>query len=364
LTEKQDPPVILSEWYTSDNANGKPNYAYIVFSKPINVMAWFNGGKVKFESGTEVSVTSTNINDLFFRMGNDTLRIDLTKAYPESQKKVRTAATMSFRLTYGEGAKDMWDDAGINGSANDRAAPVLAEAVTLKVGADNAKDTLVVIYSEPINEASMGVEVPVEIILSNGNKCRYITLSNPRGATDGNYYRVTYLVESDLAERCERYPAEGDSVRIVVHDEDSKKITDGFSNRQDSLDNLRQPLKVPQKLKWELTFKKNPFESGGDKNLGVVLSPGAKGIKLKKIDARILVFDNLGALAVDTLVSVKDSSKVNWNWDGTNNKGRMVGSGIYLFKASCTAEPEGKADGLEGRSFSARGTIGVVRGKK
>jgi hypothetical protein len=85
----------------------------------------------------------------------------------------------------------------------------------------------------------------------------------------------------------------------------------------------------------------------------------------------VTIYDNLGSLVlVDTLnVDVGTGSGIDefvWNWKGHNKKGRLVGTGTYLFRAVCDAvildENDKPVPGATER-YSLQRPLGVVRGK-
>jgi hypothetical protein len=83
----------------------------------------------------------------------------------------------------------------------------------------------------------------------------------------------------------------------------------------------------------------------------------------------VTIYDNLGSLVlVDTLnVDVGTGSGIDefvWNWKGHNKKGRLVGTGTYLFRAVCDAEIMGEGDKIvDTQRYSLQRPLGVVRGK-
>jgi hypothetical protein len=364
------PAPSMTAYYTASSVTGKPDYAYIVFSKLDTTWSWFKGGSIKFESGAAFTLDADafGAGGAVTRRGADTLRIDLAKAYRESQNKIRTVGPMEFKLKWGEDKP--WDQDEQPGTAQDRAAPVIAEAVTLKVGARKEdgsleKDTLVVVYSERPGESAMGLPEPISIYMKGATglleRCNPVTLGPGRGAEgSGDYYRVTYVADEKIDGLCGgRYPAEGDWARINV----DAGFADVPGNAQKDSLNLLQPFVTKPSMAWDTKLIRNPFRGGGQDSLVVRLMSNATGVQLEsmKLEARILVFDNLGVLAVDTLIKVEGKDEVSWTWNGTNRNGRMVGSGMYLMKAVCDTKTGGKEDPPR---YSVSKPIGLFRGKK
>jgi len=371
-------PSVRSAWYTSNSATGQVDYAYVVFDKTVDLESWFSDGKVTF--GKDVSQVATVGLDKLFSASKDTLKIDLSVAYNSGRVDgkgkpiIRTSGDMPFTLDYATSKKAEWEGVTSTGQQNatDWAKPVLADTVFLVIGdvtADGSTvDTLKVTYSERPSDAALRIDRPVSIIFGNGGKCEpALEYLSGAGASGGSgFYNVTYKIVGNLADQCDLYPKTGDMVRIDA----AVGFEDGMSpqNVQDVPDNLKQPLKVIRELKWTVKVKNNPFGRGmpGRDAMAVTISPNVPpGVEANevKLDAVILVFDNLGALVVNTTLTDKEKEIV-WNWDGTNQKGRMVGTGTYLFKALCKGRIAG-AGGTEPITAPPpfTKTIGVVRGK-
>jgi len=366
LTMQEVAPSVVDAWYTANSATGKVDVAYVVFDKPINVETWFAGGKVKFDK--DETTLSAAVLPTILSASKDTLKIELAVAFKSSQSAIRTSSPMTFTLSFA-GSKG-WGASSV--IARDKAAPVLANSVILKIGSlkdDGAAnpDTFVVVYSESPHEESLKLTNPITIYSPSGNeKCKpelkLMGAVVPVGGT--LFYRATYVVDGDLEKQCpgNTFPEVGDSVNINA----SAGLQDNVTppNVQSGF-NLKQVLKIERgPLQWTVTIKNNPFrnDGGSSKIANVKLDPAAKGAADVKIKAQIMIFDNVGALVLfDTLMTHKT---VDWPWNGTNMKGRKVGTGTYLFKAVCEAEILNDAGVVEDKQrFAVSRSLGVVRGK-
>jgi len=353
-------PSVVDAWYTANSATGRVDYAYVVFDKAINLGAWFEGGKVKFDKD-ETSLTAAVLPTVF-TVSKDTLKIDLSVAYKSSQSSIRTSSPMSFTLSFDPGKE--WGTIYVN--ARDKAAPVLADAVTLKIGSlkeDGTAnpDTFVVVYSENPNDESLKLINPITIYTRGGECKPELKLFGPVVPVGGSlYYRATYLIEGDLGLQCVSFPETGDSVNITANAGFGDNMTP--SNVQNGY-NLKQPLKMERgPIKWSVTVKNNPFrnDAGSSRIVSVKLDPGAKGAARVDIKTRIMIFDKRGVLIVDTLVATQQV--VDWPWNGTNKNGRRVGTGTYLFKAVCEARILNDGGVMEDiQRFAVTRSIGVVR---
>ncbi len=368
-------PSVKEAWYTSNSVTGIPDYAYVKFDKKVELDDWFKDGSVNFGKQDVVNVATAGLSSLFPASGDSlTLKIDLAVAFKSSQTAIRTSEDMSFTLGYASSKKTDWDgttSAGVQ--AEDRAKPVLADTVFLYIGDikddGTTTDTLRVTYSErPSNEA-LALKTPVTI-LTKGASCQPVmTLFGQVVPVGGGsrFYKATYLIEGDLAAQCPDFPETGNMARIDAGA--------GFgddrptSNIQDAPDNKTQPLKVLRELKWSVKVKNNPFKSdaSGASKVKVEISPNAPpGVNKVNIDATIMVFDNLGGLVrIDSLKNAASESKLEWPWDGTNQKGRLVGTGTYLFKALCRVQivnEGGDTETMPSPPAVVR-SLGVIRGK-
>ena len=378
LRLQEQTPEIKEAWYTANSATGKPNYAFVLFNKEIDDLSgWFTGGSVKIENAPAVTAADAAALSSLFSVaeGGKTLRIDLAAAAPSIAVSgpIRTAGDMKFSISF---AKGVWKDENgnddpnltvtLSGAAKDRAAPVLAKAAILKTGSMRAdrkegedefcNDTLTVYYSE-----QLGARLPnnpLELRLSG-------SLSDPPpelrllGAItpEGNLYRARYEIIGKLNTK----PTSGDSVHIYYKAEVGDNMDS--ANVQTDPDNKWQPLVVDRTMNWTVKVKKNPVVSGnGSDPMTVELWANVRGETNMSVKAQIRVFDNTGALVVDTAIATKpgepDNDQINWTWYGQNKKGRLVGSGAYLFRALCESDVAGQK-----KQFKVEKMLGVVRGK-
>jgi len=371
LSEKN--PEVLNAWYEGDDATGKPVFAFVEFDKPIDLDVWFaggnggNGGSVKFaDDGDTKQVNAANLGDFFQKDGDNTLKITLSKAAPKiaSSGPIRTSGVMRFTLGYS--ASVTWEAKTVDDLAKDKAAPVLAKPATLRTGAIKSdgnsfeKDTLIVYYSEDINDNSKMATLkdPLVIKLADGTpitpSLTYVSCTYVLAGDEAGYYKAVYVMDNEIT-----LSGKGDSVHIVPY-----KIGDKMevANEQTNANNKWQPLNIDPSVAWTITVRNNPLISGGPgKEFEVIMSPNIKSSDNMEVTAYIRVFDNLGSLVLYEEVKNEDNSdKIKWQWYGQNSKGRLVGTGTYLFKATCEYKKGGKVE--EQHKFSKY--LGVVRGKK
>ncbi|MDR2592492.1 MAG: hypothetical protein LBC59_06775 [Chitinispirillales bacterium] len=374
-------PEVRSAWYTGNNAVGKPDYAYVVFNKTVRP-DWFvdsegTNGTVNF--GTSITINAGNINDLFELRG-DTLVVDLLIAAPaiaSTTAPIRTTGDIEYSFSYQSG-KDWSTTRGTGATAaKDRAAPVLARPATLKTGSPKSdgsfnQDTLIVYFSEQISAASAGGANgdPLRLKTKGGAGDRFGELQpglRLNGGVDydrtSGYYIARYVVDPDFD--IDNYPEPGDSVQIY-------KFADVGDNQEPSNvqrdeNNKWQPLVVDRAANWTVKIKRNPFtaDASGSKDMEIEFSPNARGVTTAAVKTKITIFDNIGSRVVDTTVDNSANpavKKVTFKWRGENMKGRLVGTGSYLLKATCESKAEGdsKADVYK----VPPQMLGVVRGKQ
>ncbi|MCL2183020.1 MAG: right-handed parallel beta-helix repeat-containing protein [Chitinispirillia bacterium] len=371
ITERPTPPGIRSGYYTSADNTGNLNYAYITFNKPVNLM-WFSGATFSFSTGANDKITiPADPTGLLATVSGDpnTIRVSLSEV-AGYKNVIKTSGDIRVSISFSTANQDVsgWDAIDPY-PLEDRARPVLADTVRLKVGAmgenegdPDAPDTLVLVFSEEIPPNQLqAVAFPVIIALSTSTAIPQ--LGEPQISTvtiKGNAYsQVTYII--DPGYRFATFPSSGDRVYINP----AANILDNMipPNIQDQPDNVRQPLKIERgPLRWKLGMSNNPFRSGSQTK--VDLKPGAKGATVQ-IDATIRLYNNMGNVVLtQEMKDVQDS--IQFLWNGHNDKGRMVGTGTYLMRIRCNARVLKDDGGVEmwAQPYTVQRPIGFVRGKK
>jgi len=374
LKLKELPPDINEAWYTGNVVTGRPNFVYVEFKRTLDNTTpgdWFKGGSVRFadSKGGAVAITDdAKVDKTFDIVGVNTLRIDLSEVSTLTTDQIKTSGQLQFTLQYNE-EKD-WPDKDF--AAADRSAPVMALDAELRKGtiredADDKfeDDTLVVYYSEPLDPTSAEKGRSASSLTLKGNgkwtgdfrpTLELLSIGYDKGFQKA-MYKVLTSGDKDAADYVygQYEPETGDSVHInedasVGDDRDPSNIQDSSHNRWVKLTVISNPT-------WKVKIKNNPLVdvgTGGGRLLGVEVSPNVSKAMVK---VNIRLFDNVGALVRDT--TVENTNKVEWTWDGTNSKGRWVGTGTYLLKASCvsTVGDDRKVYKMPPKA------VGVVRGK-
>jgi len=360
LKEKQVPPEVTGAYYTSNVMTGLLDYAYITFNKDVVLADWFVGGYFRFGSGADSAAVGSDPSRFLSLVDGDarTVRVDLSVAYPGSQGAIRTNGGMSVSIGFNPG--QLWD-AKYSVAIADRAKPVLAMAAVLRIGAsDDQPDTLEIIYSEPLSDDALRLANPVEVILKTGAK-RMPVLGTPvtSNVSGTSFQKVTYVVEPGSLGEGQDFPTIGDSVTIYI---DAGVADRGDPPNVQNLVNRKVPLEIQRgSIRWDVIVKNNPFKGGSGSAAAVELSPNVKGATVR-LKYSIRLYDNLGNLVIHDKDLVGEDM-AEWQWNGQNKKGRMAGTGTYLFKAVCDAEVMG-ADRVtveKKERYSVTRSIGFVR---
>ncbi|MCL2218475.1 MAG: hypothetical protein FWB94_01130 [Chitinispirillia bacterium] len=370
VRERATPPDIVSAYYTSNDAIGFVDYAYITFNKEVRPLEWFTDGSIRFQFTGSTNADNVAVGadpGRFLELVNgepNVLRVDLS-FFPGLNRGIMTGGGMNVTVGFSPSLAD-W--VPLTAQVVDRASPVLADTVLLKIGAagtdgaPDAPDTLVIVYSEALSTGALSLNQPV-IIQKLGGREIPVTLGEPVVSlvSGTSFQRVTYVITTPI--NPDDFPVTGDRVFINP----LAGLADGVTppNVQESQNNLRQPLKVERgPLKWGVTITNNPYMPGHSDASRVTLSPNVKGGKVE-ITAHIRLYNNMGNVVVDTLLEKVDNV-VNWTWDGYNRKGRQAGTGTYLMRATCNAIVFGADLVTEERRerYTVQRSMGVVRGKK
>jgi hypothetical protein len=368
VIERPTPPEFESAYYTADVRTGILNYAYITLNKGVDIATVFSGGHFRFSLGagmTDSVVVGANPYQFLSVVDGDvrTLRVDLSVAFPSTQNRVITSGGMDVNIGFNPMLG--WDRL-VGLPVTDRAAPVLVESVILAIGSVNDEgvampDTLVVIYSETIPDATArGIDQPVRILSSSGNPTVTPVLRFDSRAAVGDFMRVRYVIE-DLPGT---FPTTGDSVFINSDVGLGDDIVP--PNIQASEDNRRVPLVVERgAINWVVTVRNNPFSATGGRDMRITLTPNAKGARVG-ITSKIRLYNAMGNLVLSEdrhNNDGRDGNEIEWDWDGRNRHGRLVGTGTYLLKIVSDATIYGSDNvTVEGRGrHQVTRSVGFVR---
>ncbi|MBN1602327.1 MAG: fibro-slime domain-containing protein [Chitinispirillaceae bacterium] len=317
------PPVITSSWYKDVNADGHIDVVVMTFNKevvPEKIKGTFSIG----------NMTSPIINEDRIRYpgsGSDKKQLvfDLRGYF---DKEIMTTGAMTPQIEF-------LDFPGRQYSAqvNDSAAPVIVDALFaegyLETNGTATPETLTITFSEPVLPCTS--EQPfLFIVRPNPNELDTLRhelytlrLNELSRAND----KVVYTV---LEVSGKGYPSTSDSVYINPE----ATIEDAARNVQNNTANRRVNLKVqPIKLRFSLSAGPSPFIPGVEK-VYITVDPAVRTRNEIDIHAHAYIFDPLGTCIYDTQDRSNQTIKLEWN--GTNRKGRQVGTGTYLLIVEMT----------------------------
>jgi len=363
IFQEEIAPELKSAWYVTNDTTGKANFAYLIFDKkmmaPAEIAQWFSGGSFEFNwNGVKdtFNITAENaVGSIRLMHGAanewDTIAIDLKTAFDKVAGMIITSGNMGINVKYAP--LKGWPVSGAD--AHDRANPVLISAVLQRGSIGDAgeelPDTLIITYSESMNDGIKDIPVPVTILSRNDPNGRWTPALRHIDVTTESRV-VKYLVET-----LEGDPRSGDSVKI----NESAGVSDEIPNVQNNPGNRRVALEViPGKINWQTKVKNNPFRDFTE----VVITPNAKGDTTLYVEAQIRLYDNMGKIVLDETRRTDPSTSnkaLVWVWNGRNKDGRYVGTGTYLLRAVCVAKTE--AGVSIGSAQKVNKSIGFVRGK-
>jgi len=130
----------------------------------------------------------------------------------------------------------------------------------------------------------------------------------------------------------DHFPLSGDSLRI-----NPGAVKDNAGNMQSSEHNRRGPLFIKQgSFTIKIKAGPNPLNINENSSIKITASPIGKLPSGAKIDAKLVIFDNLGNCIIpETVMKVDpdkpaESSFYMYEWKGRNRQGRKVGTGTYI----------------------------------
>ncbi len=329
------PAQLTGGRYVDENADGIVEAVYLQFLKPVQL--------------ADLSVTLTwgmarldNLQGLAITYGADqmTVRVALPDTFI-TKTGIKTDGAMFAKVQF------LSDVSEVRTSAiADSAAPVLVDAV-FEMGvpdqSGNRMNMLFAIFSEAVRLGSN--PYPLLFIPKNGSGTYKLSLSKTWLLADSSVFNVL-SVEGD------GYPSPGDSVYINP----ASAVGDSLVWQASPL-NRRVALRVKRIQSWVVQVQPNPLDPDVplyDTSAAAIRIVNAANVNASLVieKARITIFDKVGNVVVKSSPFHTDTRGVVFYWNGTNRRGRKVGSGTYI--GVVTVEDEG-SEGQE----NVR--IGVVR---
>ncbi|HEX2955561.1 MAG TPA: hypothetical protein VHO70_01945, partial [Chitinispirillaceae bacterium] len=329
VTVKEAPAQLLNACYRDLNADGIIDRVDITMSKAVNIadcefsINWNNKkDDVRFGSST-AKINSENLKMIQVSVNGTQL----------TGQEIATGGAMMVTVVHKSFGKTN------TVKAADSAAPVLLSA-TFKKSVDTDIDTLDVEFSETVDI------IPNDAFLlwSINDKKQYSFECSKNGNSSGSTQNVMIVSKTVGVES----PSRNDSIWIRP----DAGVKDLNGNAQTNPLNRRALLKIGQiPLNVKITSGPNPFAPGVSKipedpdmpekfkgKKGILIKVGLSNGKAGKlgvseINGKLRILDGMGTLIYSgTLVkgTIAELNNYYFLWDGTNKKGRMVGTGTYI----------------------------------
>lgn len=307
---------IAAAWYRDKNADGIIDEVLVRFKRAVE-LSEINNINILWNQDA-FSFASAN----FSRLNDSTFRIDVEDSLV-SISKINTGGNMYISVEYTSFSGITKDCA-----AADSAAPVIV-AATLTPGTLNEQgirenDLLEVVFSEPAMDFN-----PSPFLLSTRKDGRQYTFSLDHLGS-GTEMNSHHFVVRSISNTLVPFASAGDTIWINP----SAEVNDSGGVNQTNPLNRRVSLQVdwPDPA-WNIRIAPNPFSKtslvpGSGGGTAILLTPTAP-IDNAQTSARIIIYDPVGN-------TVKESDFEPFNsgfrfiWNGTNRKGRYVGTGTYL----------------------------------
>ena len=306
-------PKIAAAWYKDIDANGQIDNVVLQFSKPVQLTN--TTISLRWNSGSYGTVPADSLQQL------SPAEIVIRTGPSLTANEIVTGGNLQVIALYANTPKDT----SLLVVA-DSAAPVIGGATfilsTVQMSDLRYIDTLDIVFSEPIDPASAQAIVLYALHSTVGGVDYSFTATQAMQVAQNKFRYYGYVTGVE-------YPNSGDLIWLPP----SASLTDTKNNIQKSANNRRAPVTVAD---FHLSLKNVKIESGPNP-----FSPEMREVFMVKIEpvsrfpmqldssARTIIYDKVGNLIAKPM-PVKKIKGVEILWDGTNNKGRFVGSGTYL----------------------------------
>ena len=352
ITQKGIPASIVQAWYLDKNADGVVDAVDIKFNKAVLL----SDAVVSLDWGNQNKADSISAS-LLSSIGTDNLGIEISVRgvfKGISTDSIKTSGSMHATVGYISNP-----DAPAGSDVADSAAPVIVSANFLPTSSLTGKDTLLVVFSEPVPPISYAT--PFKLFSNNSGVSYYFTLSDTT--------KVPSLFHGFIISQIAgvNFPNTGDSIWIDI----ASGIGDTTAVVQLNAANRRALLNVKSiPYTPHVVIVKNPFTTGeqvSDADVGVTgtgtIIKVPPPLRMADVNAlpksgTITIYDVVGNTVIKDVPFIlsKNGLYKNWlyyNWDGRNFNNRYVGVGTYVAVITVTLN--------SGTVTSSRITIGVKR---
>jgi uncharacterized repeat protein (TIGR01451 family) len=312
------PPSIVKAWYRNNDADGIVKDISIRFSRAVNI------SDISFTVNWGVEIASNISGNALSYENNDSSMVHLVLPGSFTDKiAIRTSGTIHLKPVF-ISTKEYR-----TGFASDSAPPVILYGTILpsESNAENqAPDTLRVIFSEE------------HTILNTSKPCIFTSQDDQHYSMNLSFLSSKDTVATFLINDYDpgHFPSFGDSIRIFTN-----AINDMTGNIQSNEHNRNAPLTVKQ-ASFSIVIKAgpNPLNTNGKEPLIISAAPMGKFRSGIKIEAKLVIFDNLGNCIIPETTMKTDSEKQEavYEWKGLNRHGRKVGTGTYIVLVKAKSE--------------------------
>lgn len=309
------PAYFSSGYYVDRNGDGIVDTLFMHFSKKVELSGMrlsISWGGVRlnklssdhFTYGTDSSIVAVSLPDTF-----------------KTSAGVKTSGGMYPLIEF-----DLFPDDSRSGEIADSAAAVILDAsFTAGVSLDELSDkpdTLRVTFSEDVT-----VESPVNPFLFNRNGTTPYTLNLEFISSTRN--EALFLVKGFNGVD---YPLSSDSIWINPF----STVKDLNNIYQNNPSNRRAALTVQKPdIVWDVIVAPNPYcpdnETGNVNGVRIrIVTQSNTRLPIVLHEAYLDLYDAVGNRVLRNGKFLKTQDGIEYVWDGTNKRGRKVGSGTYL----------------------------------
>lgn len=315
------PPEITFAAYYDRNADGSIDSIALAFNKKVKldeqVYSVTLGSNIKIED-IQTSAASY-INDSMM------VGLNLTDKFLQAAYG-KTGGYMSIFID------NKRYDKPVKSNVADSAAPVIMDTVWYYQGRlledeTQASDTLRVQFSEDLKNKELESSTP--LLFFTGNAQEYKVDLVKRGQNGTTYEFIVNKHTQDMLTSNVASATSGDRVNINVENGKSS-FSDDAGNVQKNPDNRKALLMVKvQPVNLSFKIGPSPFEVNRENNLRIFVQPKTTGDKKVDMNVKVVILDNLGNCVYIDNRKLNSDEKVEIRWNGTNRKGRLVGTGTY-----------------------------------
>ena len=320
-------PRLSAACYKDTDHNGKIDLVEITFLKEVDTADLQFG--FNWNNDPRVLVSRSSV----FYPDTDHKKINVHVEGLLTGTQIVTGGAMWVTLVHAD-----YPDNEMGITAVDSAAPVIVSALFAPSDGNTAivKDTLTITFSEPVKDV---ISSNPFNLLSTGSGREYSLVLEflTRIGETKQVFLVTFYKDID-------FPSNNDSIRI----DPESGIADQRGIVQIYPDNRYAPLQMKSaKFSIEIDLGPNPFvinqsliEDNGEMPPGVAgrrgivikVSPLARVTTMPELSGNVEIMDALGSKIFkgNLVKGTGNTSNLYLAWDGTNKRGRYVGTGVYI----------------------------------